>query len=89
MASLSPNPQFDVNVIELRLQLKSAKDHGKNYLRVKAYLVRHLLRNRLLKWKEEVSQIIFKCFNTFVRGCGLLMSRLFCVVIIENSLGSF
>ena len=54
MASLSLYPEFetnlmsDRNVIELLLQLMSAKAHGKNYMRVKAHLVRHLLRNRLL-----------------------------------------
>ena len=54
MASLSVYPQFETNlmsnrnVIELPLQLKSAKAHGKNYIRVKAHLVGHLLRNRLL-----------------------------------------
>ena len=52
MASLSLNPQFETNlmsnrnVIEL-FQLKSAKAHGKNCVRVKARLVRHLLRHRL------------------------------------------
>ena len=54
MASLSPYPQFETNlmsnrkVIELLLQVKSAKAHGKNYIKVRPYLVRHLLRNRLL-----------------------------------------
>ena len=54
MASLSLCPQFETNlisnrkVIELLLQLKSAKTHGKNYIKVKAHLVRHYLRNRLL-----------------------------------------
>ena len=54
MASLSLYPQFETNlmsnrnVIELLLQLKSAKAHGKNYIRVKAHLVRHLSCNRLL-----------------------------------------
>ena len=53
MASLSLCPQFETNlmsnrkVIELLLQLKSAKDHGKNYIKIKPHLVRHLLRNRL------------------------------------------
>ena len=53
MALLSLYPQFETNlmsnrkVIELRLQLKSAKDHGKNYIKVKPHLVRHLLRNCL------------------------------------------
>ena len=55
MASLSLYPQFETNlmsnrkVIELLLQLKSAKAHGKNYIKVKPHLVRHLLRNRLSK----------------------------------------
>ena len=35
-------------VIELLLQLKSAKAHGKNDMKVKPHLVRHLLRNCLL-----------------------------------------
>ena len=54
MASLSPYPQFETNlvsnrkVIELLLQLKSAKAH-ENYIKVKPHLVRHLLRNGLLK----------------------------------------
>ena len=53
-SSLSFYPQFETNlmshcnVIELLLQLKSAKTHGKNYIKVKVHLVLHLLRNRLL-----------------------------------------
>ena len=53
MASPSLCPGFETNlmsnrkVIELVLQLNSAKAHGKNYITVKPYLVRHLLRNRL------------------------------------------
>ena len=53
MASLSLYPQFETNlmsnrnVIELHLQLKSTRAHAKNYVRVNAHLVRHLLRNRL------------------------------------------
>ena len=48
MASLSLYPQFETNlmsnqkVIVLLLQLKSAKAHGKNYIKVKPPLVRHL-----------------------------------------------
>ena len=47
MASLSLYLQFETNlmsnhkVIELLLQLKSAKAHGKNYIKVKPHLVRH------------------------------------------------
>ena len=54
MASPSLYPQFETNlmsnhkIIELLLQLKSAKARGKNYIKVKPHLVRHLLRNRLL-----------------------------------------
>ena len=53
MASTSFYLQFETNlmsnrnVIELLLQLKSAKAHGKNYVRVKTHMVRHLLGNRL------------------------------------------
>ena len=53
MASVSFYSQFETNivpnrkVIELLLQLKSAKAHGKNYTKVKPHLVRRLLRNRL------------------------------------------
>ena len=45
MASLSLNPQFEINlmsnrkVIELILQLKGAKAHSKNYIKVKPNLV--------------------------------------------------
>ena len=54
MALLSLYPQFKTNlmsnrkVIEFLLQLKSAKAHGKNYIKVKPHLLQHLLRNRLL-----------------------------------------
>ena len=53
MTSLNLSPQFETNrmsnrkVIELLVQLKSAKAHGKNYIKVKPHLVRHLLRNCL------------------------------------------
>ena len=57
MVSLSLCPQVEINlmsngkVIELLLQLKSAKAHGKNYMKVKPHLVRHLLRNCLFAFK--------------------------------------
>ena len=53
MASLSVYPQFETNlmsnceVIELLLQFNSAKAHGKNYIKVRPSLVRHLQRNSL------------------------------------------
>ena len=53
MASLSLYPQYETNVmsnckvIELLLHLKSAKAHGKKYIKVKLPLARHLLRNCL------------------------------------------
>ena len=52
MASLSLYPQFETNlisnrnVIELLLLLKNVKVNGGNYMRVKAHLIRHDLRNR-------------------------------------------
>ena len=52
MVSLSLCPQFKTNVmsnrkiIELLLQLKSVKAHGKDYIKIKPRLVRHLLHNR-------------------------------------------
>ena len=55
MASLTLCLQFETNfmsnrkAIELLLQLKSAKAHGKNYMKVKLFLALHLLRNRLLR----------------------------------------
>ena len=56
MASLSFCSQFETNlmsnrkVIELLLQLKSVKAHGKNYIKVKPHLARHLLHNCLLQF---------------------------------------
>ena len=58
MASLSLYPQFETNfmsnrkVIELILQLKSAKAHGKNYIKVKPHPIRHFLRSCLLKMRK-------------------------------------
>ena len=54
MASLSLCAEFETNlmsnrkVIELLLQFKSEKADGKNYIKVKPHLVRHLLSNCLL-----------------------------------------
>ena len=62
MASLSLYPQFETHlmpnrkVIELLLQLKSAKAHGKNNIKVKPHRVRHLLRNCLVM--ENISDRI-------------------------------
>ena len=53
MASLSLCPRFETNltsnrkVIEVFLQLKIPKAHGKNYIKVVPLLVRHLLRDGL------------------------------------------
>ena len=55
MASLSPYPLFETNLMSIRnviallLQLKSAKADGKNCTKVRPPLVRHLLRNLLLR----------------------------------------
>ena len=52
MASLSLYPQLETNLMSDHkakfLQLKSAKAHGKNYIKVKPHLFCHLVRNRLL-----------------------------------------
>ena len=48
--ALSLYPQFETNMMSNRKvieQLKSAKAHSKNYIKVKPHLVRHRLRNRL------------------------------------------
>ena len=64
MASLSLYPQFETNlmsnrkVIELLLQLKSAKAHGKNYIKARPPLVRHLWHNRLLLQFSHVTLVI-------------------------------
>ena len=48
LASLSLYSQFETNlmsnhkVIEIHLQLKNAKDHGKNHIKVRPLPVRHL-----------------------------------------------
>ena len=55
MALLSLYPQVETNlmsnrnVTNLLLQLKGAEAHCKNYIKVKAQLVRYLLRNLLLQ----------------------------------------
>ena len=71
MASLSLHSQFETNlmsnrkVTELLLQLKCAKAHGKNHIKVKPHLVRHLLRNRLLFsiYNESTQILIDKMLN--------------------------
>ena len=65
MASLSLYPQFEINlisnrnIIELLLQLKRAKAHGKNYIKVKPHPVHHLLRNRLLLHLPTAPKALF------------------------------
>ena len=67
MALPSLCPELETNlmsnrkVTELVLQLKSAKAHGKNYIKVKPHLVRHLLRNRLLTTVLNGNK--FRCFG--------------------------
>ena len=68
MASLSLYRQFETklmlnrNVINLLSLLKSAKAHGKNYIRVKAHLIRHLFCNRLLRKSMSVAPIRIRSF---------------------------
>ena len=67
MASLSLYPQLETNlmsnrkVTELILQLKSAKAHGKNYIKVKTHLVRHLLRDRLFSLTKLMASHDLPC----------------------------
>ena len=67
MASLSLFSQIETNlmsncnVIELLSQLKRARAHGKNYVKLKAHLVPHLLRNCLL-----VSHDVASCIDNFI-----------------------
>ena len=69
MDSLSLYRQFETNlmsnrkVIELPLQLKSAKARGKNYIKVKPHLIRHLLRNRL--FINEQDALLNKTIGTY------------------------
>ena len=74
MASLSLCPQFETNlmsnreVVELFLQLKSTKAHGKNYIKVKPPLARHLLRKRLLlsNFRSKSRMGLFTYYKNFV-----------------------
>ena len=81
MASLSLCPQFETNlmlnrkIIEFLLQLKSAKAHGKTYIKVKPHLVRHLLRKCLLPiatYSTGINPSFTKPFDThtFYQGGG-------------------
>ena len=93
MASLSFCPQFQTSlmsnrqVIELLLQLKSAKAHSKNYIKVKPHLVRHLLRNCLLqqkvaliRWTREGEN--FNCiFEKFCDFVPTILSKFFLPVM--------
>ena len=49
--------------IELLLQLKSVKAHGKKYIKVKPLPARHLLRNRLFK---RTTRYFFSPFQSMV-----------------------
>ena len=82
MASLSLSSQFEIDAVsngkvtELLLQLKSAKAHGKNSVKVTPLLFRHLLRNHLSSIKifsrnfsrasPFYRQFVFSCY---VRVC--------------------
>ena len=71
IASLSLYPQFETNlmstrkVIKLLLRLKSAKAHGKSYIKVKLHLVHHLLRNCLLKIGQKVRRLFKRIKSSF------------------------
>ena len=74
MASLSLCPEFETNlmsnrkVIELILELKSAKAHGKNYIKVKPHLVRHLLRYYLLNQPLEFHSFCYETLHLTLVG---------------------
>ena len=62
-------------IIEFLLQLKSAKAHGKTYIKVKPHLVRHLLRKCLLPiatYSTGINPSFTKPFDThtFYQGGG-------------------
>ena len=82
MASLSLFAQFETNllsnrkVIELLLQLKSAMAHGKNYIKVKPHMVRHLLRNRLSLQAAKVAKRACNTLQSFSGGGGALECNL-------------
>ena len=69
---LESNLMSNRKVIELVLQLKSAKAHGKNCIKVKPYLVRHLLRNRLLivSYLTVVVKVLIVYVGFLPRGGG-------------------
>ena len=79
MDSLSLCPEFETNlmlnrkVIELLLQLRSAKAHGKNYIKVKLPLVRHLLRYSLLINLNSFYVCNFSVFKYKSRMCRFLV----------------
>ena len=78
MVSLSLYPQFETNlmsnrqVIEFLLQLKSAKAHGKNYIKVKPPLVRHLLHNCLFTHLFASNGYVIKLASNGISGSVLL-----------------
>ena len=71
------------NVIELLLQLKSAKAHGENCIRVKAHLVRHLLRNSLLSISF---QFLFKSITASWQGWSFHFSQSFHLIHFQPNL---
>ena len=89
MASLSPYPQFETNfmpdrtVVELLLQSKSAKAHGKSYIKVKPHLV-HLLHDHLFSGNVGLV-ILYCCVSNYLML--LLHSRLVfllqCLIILQ------
>ena len=62
LSSLCPEFETDLmsnrKVIELVLQSKSAKAHGKNYVKIKPHMARHLLRNRQIKQNKAQPSIV-------------------------------
>ena len=107
MSSLSLCLQFETNlmsdrkVIEPLSQLKSAKTHAKNYIKVKPHLVRHLLRNCLLQPRivscnrHPLSERCMTfgryvvCEESNLRACQSLLTRLRTTGLSGETKGSF
>ena len=73
-------------VIELLLQLKSAKAHGKNYIKVKPHLVRHLLHNCLLKLRETQQMITLKMAEQRRFDFCIVFTMSFCALELKQFL---
>ena len=62
---LKPISEYEVHSFPNK-KVSGAKDHGKNYIKVRPPLVRHILRNRLLQFSQQTDakklSILDDCF---------------------------